>query len=118
MVNFLNVPELNFSAALTRLVTEYNRKPVLTRPQHRFFTDGLTYFEIDIDVHVFGYVARKGLSMLRYRPTGHRPHTRPSIAQLACDIGFTIEVRFVMFQFYATTLFVATSRTRPLPPLA
>ncbi len=66
IINVLNCADLNFSSALSRLINEYNMKPVLTRPQHRFFTDGATYFEIDVDVHTFGYVARKGLSMLRY----------------------------------------------------
>jgi hypothetical protein len=64
MANVMNVGELNLGSALRRLLNEYNMKPVLTRPQHRFFTDHKTYFEIDVDVHSFGYLARKGLSML------------------------------------------------------
>lgn len=65
MVNVLNTPDLELGFALRRLMTEYNMKPILTRPQHEFFTDNLNYFEVDMDVHLFGYVARKGLSMLR-----------------------------------------------------
>lgn len=66
MANLLNASQLGVGSALSRLLAEYNMKPVLTRPQHRFFTDLRTYFEIDVDVHSFGYLARKGLSMLWY----------------------------------------------------
>ena len=66
MVNVLNTPDLDLGFALRRLMTEYNMRPILTRPQHHFHTDNVNYFEIDIDVHVFSYVARKGLSMLRF----------------------------------------------------
>jgi hypothetical protein len=38
---------------------DYNAKPCLTRPQHRFFK-GKRYFEADVDVHLFNYLALRG----------------------------------------------------------
>eukprot|EP00053_Salpingoeca_punica_P012942 m.116295 g.116295 ORF g.116295 m.116295 type:complete len:398 (+) comp16070_c0_seq1:261-1454(+) len=80
MANFLNSESVNMGFALRRLLTEYNAKPVLSRPQHSFFTDGESYFEVDIDVHQFNYVARKGMGMIR-----------ELVEHMQWDIGFTIE---------------------------
>lgn len=80
MVNTLNTPDLDIGYTLRKLMTEYNMKPILTRPQHQFYTDHVNYFEVDLDVHLFGYVARKGLSMLR-----------PTLESVILDVGFTIE---------------------------
>lgn len=41
-----------------RLLMNYNDKPLLTRPQQRFYT-GPHYLEIDLDVHSYAFVARK-----------------------------------------------------------
>ena len=41
-----------------RLINNYNDKPILTRPQHRFYR-GEHYCEIDVDVHNYAYLARK-----------------------------------------------------------
>ena len=55
-----NIQESTLSSATKTLTTQYNSTPFLTRPQHKFFR-GDNYFEIDIDVHIFGYMARTGL---------------------------------------------------------
>jgi hypothetical protein len=42
----------------------YDGKPVMTRPQHRFFR-GPGYLEVDIDAHYYAYIARKGMHAYR-----------------------------------------------------
>ncbi|KAG2495058.1 hypothetical protein HYH03_006669 [Edaphochlamys debaryana] len=45
----------------TKLLQTYNDKPVLTRPQHYFYT-GPGYLEVDIDIHLYQFLARKAFS--------------------------------------------------------
>ena len=60
----VNVDEWGEQAPLSntelKLVKNYNGKPLLMRPQLRFFT-GLEgqYFEIDVDIHNYAYIARR-----------------------------------------------------------
>eukprot|EP01012_Entosiphon_sulcatum_P042860 TRINITY_DN5699_c0_g1_i1.p1 TRINITY_DN5699_c0_g1~~TRINITY_DN5699_c0_g1_i1.p1 ORF type:complete len:989 (+),score=145.13 TRINITY_DN5699_c0_g1_i1:70-3036(+) len=76
----INVQELTFlGRPERRLVDSYNAQPVLTRPQHRVYHTA-RYTEIDVDVHTFGFIARKGLSSLG-----------PRVKDMVMDVAVVIE---------------------------
>eukprot|EP00668_Euglena_longa_P017889 GGOE01022350.1.p1 GENE.GGOE01022350.1~~GGOE01022350.1.p1 ORF type:complete len:689 (-),score=181.62 GGOE01022350.1:330-2396(-) len=54
-------PALQLNSTCTHLVKSWNSKPVLTRPQHRIIHSDL-YTELDINLHEFSYLARRGLA--------------------------------------------------------
>ena len=60
----------------------YDGKPVMTRPQHRFYR-GPGYLEVDVDAHQYAYVARKGMH-------AYRTH----LDKMIFDSGFVLQGNF------------------------
>jgi len=64
------------------LVSQYNGTPFLARDSPSFFYVPGKYFEIDLDAHLFGKIARKGLGAVK-----------DYIDKVIFDFGFVIEGR-------------------------
>eukprot|EP00906_Rhabdomonas_costata_P010571 RCo014846 len=74
-----NPSEVDLHTAERTLISKYNGKPVLTRPQHKVYHGG-NYTEVDVDVHIFGLIGRKGVHGFL-----------PRLGDMILDFAFVLE---------------------------
>merc|ERR1712154_358239 len=69
-----------FGFVANKLIKKYNAKPFLAKTSTTFYYEPGIYFGVDIDIHSFGYPAKKGLDMIK-----------DTIHSAIFDVGFVIE---------------------------
>jgi len=72
----------HYGGIAKNLVDNYNGKPFLARTSTQFYYTPKHYFAIDLDIHVFGKIARRGLYSIK-----------DFFGNLVIDCGFVIEGR-------------------------
>ncbi|ETO29348.1 hypothetical protein RFI_07778 [Reticulomyxa filosa] len=80
VARIMNLNHAGFSFLTKNLIAQYNGKPFLARTSSTFYHEPGKYFAVDIDAHLFGFPARKGLS-----------YVKDLINNLVYDAGFIIE---------------------------
>jgi hypothetical protein len=75
-----NQDECGISGMAKKLLVSHNATPVLTRPQHRIYHFGDGSTEIDVDIHTFSYIARRGIHLLLDKTT-----------RLVIDVAFVLQ---------------------------
>ena len=81
MARIMNGKYSKFGFLAQKLINKYNAKPFLARQSTTYYFDSLdTHFGVDVDVHEFGYPAKKGLHLVK-------DSTAPAIY----DVGIVIE---------------------------
>jgi len=79
ITRIVNLESVNCNAASKKLVQSYNGTPFLIKTTSRFY-HGPHYFECDVDVHRFSYLARVGLAGVR-----------ETLKSVVFDFAFVIE---------------------------
>jgi hypothetical protein len=74
-----NLTQVDFNSATRKLLTQYNEKPFLTRTTISLDSQP-DCFEVNIDVHNFGYLSRMGLSGVK-----------GTLRNVVFDVGFVVQ---------------------------
>mmetsp|Transcript_6587 Transcript_6587/g.12131 ORF Transcript_6587/g.12131 Transcript_6587/m.12131 type:complete len:433 (+) Transcript_6587:190-1488(+) len=81
IMRLLNHEEIGLGFMHRKICENYNAKPFLSRPEHTFhMAEDNSYLEIDVDVHLFGYLQRKTAFSFRDK-----------FCKAIIDIGIVIE---------------------------
>eukprot|EP00483_Globobulimina_turgida_P011323 UN11345 len=65
MARIMNSKYSKIGFVAKQLINKYNAKPFLARKSTTYYYEANKYFGVDIDIHEFGYPARKGLYLVK-----------------------------------------------------